>query len=74
VRGDTAILFTNLAGEVVTLDHATGAIRARRMTTGFPTDLVVAHDRVLIAQRFVEERQLQAFRANRIAATARKPG
>lgn len=74
VRAGSAILFTNLAGEVLTLDRATGTVRARRRATGFPTDLVVAHDRVLVAQRLVEERQLQAFPANRIAAPARKAG
>lgn len=74
VRAASAILFTNLAGDVVTLDRTTGAIRARRRTTGFPTDLVVADHQVVIAQRLVRERQLQAFPADRIAATARKPG
>ncbi len=73
-RAGDAILVTNFTDDVFTLDRATGAIRARRRTAGFPTDLTVAHDTVLVAQRLVEEHQIQAFPANRIAAPARKPG
>jgi PQQ-like domain len=72
-RAGDAILVTNFTDDVFTLDRATGTIRARRRTAGFPTDLLVAHGTVLVAQRLVEEHQIQAFPANRIAAAARKP-
>ncbi len=73
-RAGSAILVTSLSDDVVTLDRTTGAIRARRRTAGVPIDLVVAHHLVLVAQRLVEQRHLQAFPEALMAGSARKPG
>lgn len=76
-RAGRAILVTNFSDDVLTLDRATGAIRARRRTVGFPADLLVAGGQVVVAQRLVEQRHIQAFPAHRIAAgppvAAREP-
>jgi outer membrane protein assembly factor BamB len=71
VRAGDAVLVTNLAGEVVTLDRRRGTLRARRRPAGFPVGLVVARDRVLLAQRLAGNQAMQAFRAARLAAPAR---
>ena len=53
MRVGDAILVANVAGEVVTLDRATGAIRARRRTAGLPSVWSRRGRLVLVAQRLV---------------------
>jgi outer membrane protein assembly factor BamB len=69
VRG--SILLWNETGEVVTLDRATGAIRARRRTPGVAVGLVVDGRRVVIGLRMIHGAPVQAFRAAELAAPAR---
>ena len=71
IRVDDAILVWNEAGEVVTLDRATGAIRARRRAAGLPVGLAATRRLVVVAQRLVSRHALQAFDAARLAAPAR---
>ncbi len=71
LRVDDAIVVWNEAGEVVTLDRATGAVRARRRPAGLPVGLALAGRVVVIAQRLVERHAVQAFDADRLVATAR---
>jgi outer membrane protein assembly factor BamB len=70
VRAGDAVLVTNLAGEVITLDRRHGTLRARRQAAGFPVGVVVARGRVVLAQRLVRRHALQAFPATRLAAPA----
>jgi outer membrane protein assembly factor BamB len=66
-----AVLVGNEAGEVITLDRANGAIRARRRPAGLPVGLAASGRVVVVAQRLVERHAVQAFAAARIAAPAR---
>ncbi|MGZ4802766.1 MAG: hypothetical protein ACXV9P_09190, partial [Acidimicrobiia bacterium] len=65
------ILVWNESREVVTLDRATGAIRARRRPAGLPVGLLAARGLVVVAQRLVDRDTIQAFDADRMAAPAR---
>ncbi|MGZ4737356.1 MAG: outer membrane protein assembly factor BamB family protein [Acidimicrobiia bacterium] len=71
IRVDGAILVWNESREVVTLDRATGAIRARRRPAGLPVGLLAARGLVVVAQRLVDRDTIQAFDADRMAAPAR---
>jgi outer membrane protein assembly factor BamB len=71
LRVGDAILVWNEAGEVVTVDRADGTIRARRRPAGLPVGLARAGRVVVVVQRLVELHALQAFAADRLAATAR---
>jgi outer membrane protein assembly factor BamB len=68
------VIVTDAAREVVTLDRATGRVRARRQASGVPMRLVRSRDRVLVAQRLVTTDQIEAYPAARLAAPARSRG
>lgn len=71
IRVKDAILLWNERGEVVTLDRATGAVRARRIPAGLPISLAATDQLVVVAQRLVRDHALQAFSAARLAGPAR---
>jgi outer membrane protein assembly factor BamB len=71
IRVRDAVLLWNEEGEVVTLDRATGAVRARRLTPGVAIGLVADGDRVVVGLRMIRGAPVQAFRAPELAAPAR---
>jgi len=71
VRVRDTVLVWNERREVVTLDRATGAIRARRLAAGMPVGLAVTEDLVVLLQRLVRDDALLAFGADRMAGPAR---
>ncbi len=71
IRVADALLLPSDAGEVFALDAATGRMRARRLSAGFPVGLVAVRGRVVLAQRLVPGHGLQGFRAARLATAGR---
>lgn len=71
IRVDDAILISNEAGEVVTLDRRSGRIRARRRPAGLPVGLAATSRWVIVVQRLVRHDAIQAFDADRLVKTAR---
>jgi outer membrane protein assembly factor BamB len=71
VRTGTAVLVSNDAGEVFTLDTATGRLLARRIAAGVPVGLAAVGRRVVLAQRLVPGHGLQGFRASGLATAGR---
>jgi outer membrane protein assembly factor BamB len=71
LRVRDAILLWNERGEVVTLDRATGALRARRRTPGGVIGLVGAGRRVVLGLRLIRGAPIQAFRASELVAPDR---
>jgi len=61
-------------GEVVTLDRATGTIRARRHAPGVAVGLVAADRRVVVGLRLIRGAPVQAFSAPELTAPARSAG
>lgn len=74
IRVRDAVLLWNEQGEVVTLDRATGTIRARRRTPGGVIGLVAADHRVVVGLRLIRGAPVQGFRASELAAPARSRG
>lgn len=71
IRVDDAVIVWNERSEVVTLDRATGAVRARRVPAGLPVGLAATDHLVVVLQRLVRDDALQAFSATRLAGPAR---
>ena len=57
--------------EVVTLDRATGAIRARRRAAGVPMRLTAVSELVVLTQRLAPGREVEAYSARALRAPAR---
>lgn len=60
--------------EVVTLDRATGAIRARRRAAGVPMRLAAVPGLVVLTQRLAPGREVEAYPAAAMRSPARRPG
>jgi outer membrane protein assembly factor BamB len=71
IRVRDAVIVWNERREVVTLDRATGKIRARRLAAGMPVGLAVTEHLVVVLQRLVRDDALLAFGADRMAGPAR---
>jgi outer membrane protein assembly factor BamB len=69
-----AVLLWNERGEVVTLDRATGKLRALRRTPGGVIGLVGAERRVVVGLRLIRGAPVQTFRASELVAPARSGG
>jgi outer membrane protein assembly factor BamB len=69
-----AVLLWNERGEVVTLDRATGKLRALRRTPGGVIGLVGAERRVGVGLRLIRGAPVQTFRASELVAPARSGG
>jgi hypothetical protein len=74
IRVRDAVLVFNEQGEVLTLDRATGSIRARRRTPGGVIGLVGAERRVVVGLRLIRGAPVQTFRAAELVAPARSGG
>jgi outer membrane protein assembly factor BamB len=74
IRVRDAVLVFNEQGEVLTLDRATGSIRARRRTPGGVIGLVGHGRRVALGLRLVRGAPVQGFRAAEVVAPARSRG
>jgi outer membrane protein assembly factor BamB len=61
VMVDDMVLVTDSARELVTLEAATGRVRARRQANGVPIALASARTCIVVAQRLVTARHLSCF-------------